>query len=357
MQGTGLGRPRRAPTRFDFVPWLALAGVLALVGLIVIRKIAALAGHPLPPQIARGMALAVWWIYWGSVIFFGLTVIRRWQNTYFRWRTVSTMLSQTLFGLLLMGPLKSELGVPYFWQRLHLTWPLHMSAITPYLQENHLFSFFYGVLISLAAWPLITYFLGMRYCSWFCFCGNLAENLGDSFRRKGPKGPSAQGLDSTGYVVLVLAAITTGLLWVAVTWPYDWYDLLIGFLVADVVGIGLYPILGSRVWCRFFCPLRALLGWVSRRGRFAIYTDGQRCIECGTCNRYCEMGIDIRQRARQGLPMRDTECVACGACIAVCPRYALSFRPFPDPDSALQAKNQRRFRKPFKRQLARPLER
>jgi len=96
---------------------------------------------------------------------------------------------------------------------------------------------------------------------------------------------------------------------------------------------------------------------VSRRGRFAIYTDGQRCIECGTCNRYCEMGIDIRQRARQGLPMRDTECVACGACIAVCPRYALSFRPFPDPDSALRAKNQRRFRKPFKRQLARPLER
>jgi polyferredoxin len=120
------------------------------------------------------------------------------------------------------------------------------------------------------------------------------------------------------------------------------------------VGIGLYPILGNRVWCRFFCPLRAMLGWHSRRGRFAIHTSNHRCIECGTCNRYCEMGIDIRQRARQRIPMRDTECVACGACIAVCPRYALSFYPFPSAEEAASADGHRRFRRPFKRQLSTP---
>jgi NAD-dependent dihydropyrimidine dehydrogenase PreA subunit len=100
-----------------------------------------------------------------------------------------------------------------------------------------------------------------------------------------------------------------------------------------------------------------MLGWFSRRGRFAIFTDGQRCIECGTCNRYCEMGIDIRERARQGVPMRDTECVACGACVAVCPRYALSFYPFPKPGEAVNAHNVWRFRSAFRRQLATPLER
>jgi ferredoxin len=97
-----------------------------------------------------------------------------------------------------------------------------------------------------------------------------------------------------------------------------------------------------------------MLGWFSQRGRFAIYTDDHRCIECGTCNRYCEMGIDIRDRARQGIPVRDTECVGCGACIAVCPRYALSFYPFPEPEQALAARTTRRFSKPFKRQLAIP---
>jgi polyferredoxin len=331
-----------------------------MVTLIVVRKANPLLearGIGVPRHAIALMALSIWWIYWGSVVFFGIIVIRRWQNSYFRWRTLSTMVSQTLFGVFLMGPLKTYLEVPYFWQRLHLTWPLHMSAITPYLQTNFPAAFAYGIIISLIAWPLITVCLGMRYCSWFCFCGNLAENMGDSFRRKGPKGSSAQALDNTGYWVLGIAAIATVALWAKLEWPYDWYDFIVGFMLADVVGISFYLILGNRVWCRFFCPLRAMLGWFSRQGRFAIFTDGQRCIECGTCNRYCEMGIDIRERARQGIPMRDTECVACGACVAVCPRYALSFYAFPEPREAVNAHSVRRFRSAFRRQLATPLER
>lgn len=351
-----LARPTRPPRRFDFVPWLAGTAVLLMLALIVAREVGHLIGRPLPRTALSFIAGAVWWIYWGSVVFFGCLVIRRWSNTYFRWRTVATMGSQTLFGLLLAGPLKTGLGVPPLMQRLHLTWPLHMSAITPYLQDTFTTAFTYGIIISLLAWPAITLLLGMRYCSWFCFCGNLAENAGDSFRTKGPKGPRHQSLDNIGYVILGLAAATTFTLWIKVTWPYTWYDGIVGFLLADFVGISMYPVLGNRVWCRFFCPLRALLGWFSRRGRFAIYTDDQRCIECGTCNRYCEMGIDIRMRARQGIPLRDTECVACGACIAVCPRFALSFHPFPTPDQAVAAPNHRRFHKPFKRQLAAPRE-
>ncbi len=357
MQPACLARPTPPPRRFDFVPWLAAATVLLMVALIIAREVGDLIEHPLPPRLLSLFAGAVWWMYWGGVVFFALAVIRRWRNTYFRGRTLSTMVVQTVFGLLLAGPLKAQLGIPYFEQRLHLTWPLHMSVLTPYLQDRHPSVFIYGLVISLVAWPLATLFIGMRYCSWFCFCGNLAENAGDSFRTKGPKGPSRQSLDSIGYVTLSLATVTTLALWLKITWPYDWYDGIVGFLLADFIGITMYPIFGNRVWCRFFCPLRAVLGWFSRRGRFAIYTDDQRCIECGTCNRYCEMGIDIRMRARQGIPMRDTECVACGACIAVCPRYALSFYPFPSAEQAVQARAVRRFQKPFSRQLATPRER
>ena len=127
--------------------------------------------------------------------------------------------------------------------------------------------------------------------------------------------------------------------------------------VVDLVGLGLYPIVGNRPWCRFCCPLAAALGAISQQGRFAIYSDSQRCIECGTCNRYCEMGIDIRLRARQGAPLKDDQCVGCGACIAVCPRYARSFIPFPTSDSAMMARSTRRFRRPFVRQLATPRQR
>ncbi len=351
-----LARPRLHQARFDVLSGGRLLVVVALVVLFGGRKLAELTHHPLPPGLDEFTGLAIWWIYWGSVVGFGLVVMARWRNTYFRWRTVSAMVSQTLFGILLGGPLAPGLHVPDFARRLHLTWPLHMGVITPYAREHDPPAFVYGIIISLIAWPVITSFLGMRYCSWFCACGNLAETMGDVYRVRGPKGPARQSLDNMGYGVLALAAVATALLWVRVDGGFRWYDLVIAFLIADIIGIGAYPILGSRVWCRFFCPLRATLGWFSRRGRFAIYTSRQRCIECGTCNRYCEMGIDIRRRARQGIPLRDTECVACGACIAVCPRYALSFHPFPSAEEAVRARNARRFRVRFKRQLATPRE-
>lgn len=353
-QPVSLARPALPPRAFDLVPWLGAANVLLMLCLMLARGVGELIGHPLPIGLARASATAVWWLYWGGVVCFGAVVVRRWRNAYFRWRTLATVVSQTLFGLALSGPLKAQLGVPYLWQRLHLTWPLHMSVITPDLQGRYPAVFLYGLVVSLVAWPVATLFIGMRYCSWFCFCGNFAENAGDPFRTKGPKGPRSQSLDSTGYLVLALATVSTGLLWVGISWPLNWYDAIVGLLLADFAGMGLYPLLGGRVWCRFFCPLRAMLGWFSRRGRFAIYTDRQRCIECGTCNRYCEMGVDIRLRARQGISMRDAECVACGACIAVCPRYALSFYPFPAAEGALRANNAQRFSRPFRRQLATP---
>ena len=357
MQTGRLLLPRRPPARFDFIPWLAGVAVVTLTGVSLFRKVAAWAEWQVPRGVNVFLSDFGWWLYWGSVVVFGIVVMLRWQNTYFRWRTLSVMISQTLFGLFLMGPLKGEVGVSTFWQRLHLTWPLHMSVISPYWQDKLASTFMYGVVVSLVAWPIITYFIGLRYCSWFCFCGNLAETAGDSFRLKGPKGPSAQPLDNTGYVVLGLAGLVTAGTWLALSRPYNWYDLVVAWFLASFIGTGAYPLLGGRVWCRFFCPLRAMLGWFSRRGRFAIYTDAQRCVECGTCNRYCEMGIDIRSRARQGIPMRDVECVACGACIAVCPRYALSFYRYPGPEEAMQATNTRRFRRPFRRQLATPGER
>ena len=352
-----VGRPVRARQGLDIVRCAAGIAVLGMLALYTVRS---LNGHFDLRLSGRLMSIsgdAIWWAYWGSVALFGLIVIRRWRNTYFRWRTAATMISQTLFGIVLIGPLRGELGVPPFWQRLHLTWPLHMSVLTPHLEKTMLPGFIYGALMSLVIWPLIAHFVGLRYCSWFCFCGNLAESAGDSFRTKGPKGPSAQPLDNTAYGILGLAALVTVARWFGASRPFEWYDLLVSFGLGVVVGMGLYPLLGSRVWCRFYCPLRAVLGWFSRRGRFAIYTSDHRCIECGTCNRYCEMGIDIRMRARQGIPVRDTECVACGACIAVCPRYALSFFPFPSAEEAMTAANRRRFRVPFKRQLATPRER
>jgi polyferredoxin len=102
------------------------------------------------------------------------------------------------------------------------------------------------------------------------------------------------------------------------------YGFLIGAIFSGVVGTGFYPILGNRVWCRFGCPMAAILGFQQRLfSRFRITTNGGQCISCGNCSTYCEMGIDVRAYAQKGENIVRSSCVGCGICAAVCPRGVL----------------------------------
>ncbi|MGB0178086.1 MAG: 4Fe-4S binding protein, partial [Owenweeksia sp.] len=102
------------------------------------------------------------------------------------------------------------------------------------------------------------------------------------------------------------------------------YGFLIGAAFSGVIGVGFYPLLGSRVWCRFGCPMAAILGFQQRIfSRFRITTNGGQCISCGNCSVYCEMGIDVRSYAQSGQNIVRSSCVGCGICSAVCPRGVL----------------------------------
>ena len=86
--------------------------------------------------------------------------------------------------------------------------------------------------------------------------------------------------------VLVFVLVTTGLLWthyltdgrVFGSFSHQvkaWYGFYIGALFSGVAGVGFYPLLGSRVWCRFGCPMAAILGILQRTfSRFRITTSG-----------------------------------------------------------------------------------
>ena len=102
------------------------------------------------------------------------------------------------------------------------------------------------------------------------------------------------------------------------------YSFFIGSIFSGVIGTGFYPILGNRVWCRFGCPMAAILGLQQRLfSKFRITTNGGQCISCGNCSTYCEMGIDVRAYAQKGENIIRASCVGCGICSAVCPRGVL----------------------------------
>lgn len=108
------------------------------------------------------------------------------------------------------------------------------------------------------------------------------------------------------------------------------YGFFIASAFSGVVGVGFYPLMGSRVWCRFGCPMAAILGIQQKFfSRFRITTNGGQCISCGNCSTYCEMGIDVRAYAQRGQDIVRASCVGCGVCSSVCPRGVLKLENGP----------------------------
>lgn len=99
----------------------------------------------------------------------------------------------------------------------------------------------------------------------------------------------------------------------------------VDFFLAGALGTGLYFWFSGRVWCRFACPLAALMHIYARFSKFRIVTESKKCISCNACTSVCHQGIDIMNFANKGKNMEDPECVRCSACVQTCPTGVLQF--------------------------------
>ena len=95
----------------------------------------------------------------------------------------------------------------------------------------------------------------------------------------------------------------------------------------------MYPILGNRVWCRFFCPLRAWMELLAKRFAKLEIRSNDKCIGCGECTRQCQMGIDVQRFAQQRIELHNanSSCIQCGICVQVCPMEVLTLEHDRDP--------------------------
>ncbi|MCX7847334.1 MAG: 4Fe-4S dicluster domain-containing protein [bacterium] len=75
-----------------------------------------------------------------------------------------------------------------------------------------------------------------------------------------------------------------------------------------------------RFWCRYVCPLGALLGFASRWVLGAVTRDPQRCTTCGTCEAVCPAACS------PSTLVKTHECFVCWNCIERCPERALSWQ-------------------------------
>ncbi|HSS43896.1 MAG TPA: NAD(P)-binding domain-containing protein, partial [Thermoanaerobaculia bacterium] len=312
------------------------------------------------------------------VLLFGIRRIRRRKTPYVRLQTVTLTLIQWIPLFLLPFVLLPYLGhngvfdsgfgktiadnlfpsADYgqgreYWRAfgLILAWPLFVWNV--FSSKPLLWWLVIAFAQTFVIIPLIIRKWGKgAYCGWICSCGALAETMGDAHRQKMPHGPLWNRMNMVGQGALAAALLIFLGRVVSWTWPGSglgrgaeklysgllsgWsilgielnYYHVVDIFLAGIVGVGMYFWFSGRVWCRFACPLAALMHIYARFSRFRIFPEKSKCISCNVCTSVCHQGIDIMNFANKGLPMADPECVRCSACVQMCPTGTLSFGRF-----------------------------
>jgi thioredoxin reductase/polyferredoxin len=310
-----------------------------------------------------GKSMSFWYtgLYSLTILIFGLRRMKRTPTKYIKYQTWTLILIQA-FPLFILPeivfPLLGNSGLlgvkdgfilskvfpgGSYWRSYGfiLAWPLNFSNL--FNSNITTFWLVFSILQTFVIIPMIIYKWGKgAYCGWICSCGALAETLGDEYRTLALHGKKAKKLENTGQWILLVAFIITVLKLISILYNIEipvineklaytsdflqkFYYIGIDVIFAGVLGAGVYFFLSGRVWCRFGCPLAALMHIYSRFSKYRIFADKKRCISCNICTKVCHMGIDVMNFANKGIPMNDVECVRCSTCIVNCPTDVLSF--------------------------------
>ncbi len=183
-------------------------------------------------------------------------------------------------------------------------------------------SMFIGIL-------LLTILTKRSFCGWVCPLGTISEwigRFGDKVWKKRPRIPRAvdRYLRYLRYPVLAVILYFTYTIGDLVFRGYDPFYLIfsgmghgslgwisIGVMVIFVIGSFFQPMF----FCRYFCPLAAVLDPFSKIGLVRITRDAETCIDCTLCNKRCHFGIDVMSLHK----VTHRDCVNCLECVEACP--------------------------------------
>lgn len=184
------------------------------------------------------------------------------------------------------------------------------------------------VLVLLLAAALLT---GRAFCGWACPLGTVQEWLAGLIRRLTGGKAAWLPIRPSPKVNRILGWLKYGVLgwtlWASVAavvpplipfCPYrTLFTLNVGSLLGWSVIVALITLSFAveRAWCRYLCPLGALLVVTNKVSFWRIRTDEVRCASCGICDRACPVDLDVMREVERG-----GECIRCRSCVRACPR-------------------------------------
>jgi len=170
---------------------------------------------------------------------------------------------------------------------------------------------------------------GRGFCGWFCPFGTLNDLL--SFRKVRVRASFSYSKYAVLIGTLIAAWAFTDTMFcklcpaasIEASIPYLFlgvakvnapFLLHMGTLAGTLLGM----VLIARFWCRYLCPMGAILSLFNRVSLLRVRLEANRCTGCGICSSSCPMGIDPH------VEHDNHNCIKCGECVEACKLGALS---------------------------------
>ncbi len=216
-----------------------------------------------------------------------------------------------------------------------------LQALVSMIASRQIITSYWPALLTVG----VTLLVGRVWCGWICPLGGVLEQYG-------PKGRKLkwQGLRRIKYVILFTILVMAGfgslaflyfepitifvrgltaifrplLAYLQIEDKKDfilpgvtWWTIAIPFVL--VLGLNFIE---RRFWCRYLCPLGAMVGLGSRFSWVKRLVNQKGCVKCGDCAKICTMGAISEERDFTSDPV---ECIMCMDCAAPCPKTAITF--------------------------------
>jgi len=167
------------------------------------------------------------------------------------------------------------------------------------------------------------------FCGWVCPLGSISEwiaRLADKVWKKRPRIPKTADryLRLLRYPVLAIVLYYTYTIGDLVFRGYDPFYIIFSGMGHGALGwisIGTITVyvIGSffqrMFFCRYFCPLAAVLDPFSKIGLLRVTRNSETCTDCTVCNRKCHFGLEPMVMRK----VTHRDCVNCLECVEACP--------------------------------------
>jgi len=235
-------------------------------------------------------------------------------------KRIRTVVQATLF----LGALTIPVGI------FHMICPMGGIATLTRLFSQGLFIPKTGIanILLLAGVLLTTIVAGPVFCGWLCPLGSIQEWVNALARKiKIPQAKVNKSLDRvlkiTKYLVLALIVYMTAKSFNLVFIKADPYYALMHFYTGEVAPLALIILFTTliaslfiqRPWCRWLCPLGAVLSFIGKFSILKIKRPSEACIACGACSKACPVGLDPSEKET----VVASSCIRCGLCEGACP--------------------------------------